>query len=546
MSRGLTKTIIKNICVSSVLLLTSITITLSQTSSIHAQKSDADNLKLPTVATVETSPSEEYQGYIKINDIKGLQAIAEAPDGKYILMSDISLAGMDWSPINFSGTFDGNGHTIFDLKSTQLNPVSNISVDGNDKKYETYFSGLFGQARNAVIKNLNIKACDIKISTDKNCFAACLAGYTENTEITNCSVQGSVYLYSKNIMCGVAGVTGFGYGTVAGCKTDVTLVIVDESDKSLKCEQFLGGILGSGYSDIENCNVKMRGYASIHGYAHNGGIVGMHYIHTSDNRHAGYVRKNTVDGVISFFENNKDRRAYCAAYIGETLNSHVTVSGNTTISFKRDEHYDFNTTLLPDMCASPVYSEIVKEATCTEMGYTTYTCKNCGYSYNANHTFAGHKAGEFKTVLLPTYSEEGKRTSYCTVCGAIVNDEKIPKLVYSASCILENKELNLHYKSHYSLSASYVEENTSQNTTGNSENNSVQNPTENGKFVWTSSDESIATVDSMGNIKATGRGTAMIKCSMPDGTMLGESTVTVKYSFGQWLIVIILFGWLWY
>ena len=72
---------------------------------------------------------------------------------KYVLMADISLKDTDWYPINFSGTFNGNGYTIYDLKTTQMNSESNISVDGNAKKYETYFSGLFGQAKNAVIQN---------------------------------------------------------------------------------------------------------------------------------------------------------------------------------------------------------------------------------------------------------------------------------------------------------------------------------------------------------------------------------------------------------
>ena len=478
------------------------------------------------MTTAHAASTEDHSGYTEISDAKGLQAIANDPHGKYVLMSDISLKEIDWYPINFYGTIDGNGHTIYDLKSTQLNSESNISVDGNDKKYETYFSGLFGQTENAVIKNLNMKACDIKISTEKNCFVACIVGYTANTEITNCSVQGNVYLYSKNTMCGVAGIVGFGYGTVTGCQADVTLVIVDQSDKSKKCEQFLGGILASGYTDIDSCKVNIKGYASIHGYAHNGGLVGMHYIHTSDNYHAGYVSNNSVNGVISFFENNKDRRAYCSAYIGETLNAHVSNHGNTTISFTRDERFDYTNTLLPNLCVNPVYTEAVTEPTCTAMGFTTYTCKTCDYSYIANYTFPAHKPGELKTVLAPTDLEYGLKRSYCTVCGQLIEEVKIPKLIYLDNSILVKKELTLSYKSKFTLSAAVGPEDAA-----------------NWKVIWTSSDDSVVKVNEVGELTATGRGNAIVTCSMEDGTALGECTVTVKYIFSPWVIAIILIGW---
>ena len=481
-------------------------------------------LSIPMISAHATS-TEDFSGYTQISDAKGLQAIANDPQGKYVLMSDISLSGIDWYPINFHGTIDGNGHTIYDLKSTQMNTESNISVDGNDKKYETYFSGLFGQAENAVIKNLNMKACDIKISTDKNCFAACIAGYTANTEITNCSVQGNVYLYSKNTMCGVAGIAGFGYGKVSDCQADVTLVIVDESDKSKKCEQFLGGILASGYTDIDSCKVNIMGYASIHGYAHNGGLVGMHYIHTSDNNHAGYVSNNVVNGVISFYENNKDRRAYCSAYIGETLNSHVSNSGNTTISFTRDERFDYSKILLPNACDNPIYTETVTEPTCTAMGFTTYTCKTCVYAYIANYTFPAHKPGELKTILAPTDSENGLKRSDCTVCGQLVEEEKIPKLIYLDNSILEKKELTLSYKSKYTLAAAVAPEDAA-----------------NWKVIWSTSNDSVVKVDETGELTATGRGNAVITCSMEDGTTLGECAVTVKYIFSQLIIVILVSG----
>ena len=64
------------------------------------------------------------------------------------------------------------------------------------------------------------------------------------------------------------------------------------------------------------------------------------------------------------------------------------------------------------------------------------------------------------------------------------------------------------------------------------------------KPVWSSSDPSVATVDADGNVTATGRGSAVITASY--GNLSDSCEVTVSYSFGQWLIMILLFGWIWY
>lgn len=69
------------------------------------------------------------------------------------------------------------------------------------------------------------------------------------------------------------------------------------------------------------------------------------------------------------------------------------------------------------------------------------------------------------------------------------------------------------------------------------------------KCVFTSSDPSVITVDEAGNYKATGRGTATVTVSVTDAngiTVKGSCTVTVRYTFWQWLIIIFLFGFIWY
>lgn len=63
---------------------------------------------------------------------------------------------------------------------------------------------------------------------------------------------------------------------------------------------------------------------------------------------------------------------------------------------------------------------------------------------------------------------------------------------------------------------------------------------------WSSSNTNVATVDANGNITTTGRGTANIIASSPDGSVTDSCQITVNYTWWQWIIVIVLFGWIWY
>jgi len=68
----------------------------------------------------------------------------------------------------------------------------------------------------------------------------------------------------------------------------------------------------------------------------------------------------------------------------------------------------------------------------------------------------------------------------------------------------------------------------------------------NADLKWTSSNDKVATVDAQGNVYAAGRGEATITCASADGNASSACKVTVIYTFWQWIIVIILFGWIWY
>ncbi len=63
--------------------------------------------------------------------------------------------------------------------------------------------------------------------------------------------------------------------------------------------------------------------------------------------------------------------------------------------------------------------------------------------------------------------------------------------------------------------------------------------------TWSSSNDKVVRVDQNGVLTATGRGTASVTATAGDGRTAACS-VTVRYTILQWIIRILLFGWLWY
>lgn len=66
---------------------------------------------------------------------------------------------------------------------------------------------------------------------------------------------------------------------------------------------------------------------------------------------------------------------------------------------------------------------------------------------------------------------------------------------------------------------------------------------------WSSSNGSVVSINNSGNAYAAKKGSATLTCKVTDewgNTVTDTCYVTVKYSFWQWIIVILLFGWIWY
>ena len=71
------------------------------------------------------------------------------------------------------------------------------------------------------------------------------------------------------------------------------------------------------------------------------------------------------------------------------------------------------------------FVETVTAPTCTEQGYTTYTC-SCGETYTKNYVSAlGHKT-ELRNAVEPSCTEDGYTgDEVCTICGETIKEGEV-------------------------------------------------------------------------------------------------------------------------
>lgn len=323
---------------------------------LYASRVGADVKKDDFLENIVPAPTDEnglplitQEGVIHITDAADLRAIAEDPHGYYVLDNDIDLASVDWQPIRFFGTLDGRGHSIRNLTVTAFDPQTAQTVDGNGYKYDTRLMGFFSVCENAAVRNISFPDAKIRGESDEHAYVAIVAAVSTHSTFENVSVSGSAALYSGGKMVGVGGLIGFGTGMIRDSHADVTLVFVDTNPKK-QCEQFLGGAVANGFMDCVNVSVSIDGYASVTGYVHCGGLIGMHrqYEKRTDDNAITHVYDCTAVGRISFYEHNSVRRAYCKGIIGENLNKYVKTLNNNDRKFERSETKKYDQILLPE------------------------------------------------------------------------------------------------------------------------------------------------------------------------------------------------------
>lgn len=241
------------------------------------QTTELDSIPAPVNGYYQISNVEELRAFSNI--VNGYGGYTKNASAKAVLLNDIDMTGVKgWVPIGtdktpFSGTFNGQGHTIKNLAVTTI------------KSY----SGLFGYTSGATIKNFDISG-SLNVPD----------GYVEH------------------------GVIGYASGTtITGVNSSLNITTSKANDET----KHVGGVVGSLFNKSTLSKCSYAGTLTDAGTNTIGGIVG--YADGTNNKisyaiNAGTVQsagaKTNTGGILGYVNYAGLKTSYCAN-VG-------TVSGN--------------------------------------------------------------------------------------------------------------------------------------------------------------------------------------------------------------------------
>ena len=193
--------------------------------------------------------------------------------GKYIsLACDLDLNDIEWTPIgngthSFDGIFNGNDHTISNLKITD---GAKFVGDLSSAEMDQYAAGLFGTAWDAVIQNVKIDHANVVVQNvvvGQFITVGILVGdirantYAEisGVSISNASIRNDFPQVNAGELC-IGGVCGYVCGKDdaiiknSQIQSDVTISI----ENGMGDTNRVGGLIGTFHSNcngnVENCS----------------------------------------------------------------------------------------------------------------------------------------------------------------------------------------------------------------------------------------------------------------------------------------------------
>ena len=275
----------------------------------------------PMASVQRLSESEAIaQGYTIIKTADDLKNISGDETKKYILMNDIDMSGVDWTTIDtFTGTLNGNGYTIKNLKDTLIQnagTITNIRFENVD----ITDNGIFGSV--ATLSNVHATGSVHSVSGQIGGLAT-IAEMIENSSFEG-TVEGKGTVGGLVAQIGL--VTGLTGGKVYGIFNSYTKGSVTSDgnagglvgdsiwaaniDKSYSeadvsgCTR-VGGLIGNGTGDLKITNSYTTGditATTMNGTVTNiaGGIVGQMYGGVIENCYAtGNVTSTDTAGGLA-------------------------------------------------------------------------------------------------------------------------------------------------------------------------------------------------------------------------------------------------------
>ena len=412
-----------------------------------------------------------------------------------------------WTPIGdniyrYTGTFDGNGHTI-----------SGLYVNSDAQNV-----GLFGcVGTNGKIQNVGV--VDSYISATANgAIVGGVCGYNEGS-IKNCYNTGEVT--GEGAVSYVGGVCGKNYnGTIENCYN--TGEVTGEGAGS-----DVGGVCGKNYGSIENSynTGEVTGEGEV---SYVGGVCG---------NNDGTIRNSYNTGEVTGKGAGSDVGGVCGNNIGGTITDCYFLTGTTNngigsgdgdVMVKTDSQFKsgevawlLNDGQEPKPWVQKLNEDSYPRLWTSESDSPYVVLKIMVDFFEAEKENAVCYININGTINYPSPSDGGtyqffEDAGYSTWIDTATKTYDADTTIYAASPV-ESIKLN---KTALSLYVNGTETLTATVTPENAYNKTLH---------WESDNTSVATVDQNGKVTAVGNGTATITASTIGGTDLEATcTVTVK------------------
>ena len=415
-----------------------------------------------------------------------------------VLTADIDLKNEAWTPIGigkdtrkedlpYSGTFDGNGHTI-----------SGLNVNYGDKN-----GGLFCHVKSATIKNLTV-AGSVTYSSGDGIVYGGIVGCADSSTIENCTnrctVTGSWYaggIVGWSVDSDIIGCANFGNisspfrsGGICGRITGqvdaygIDATIRDCYNVGMVSGKYAGGITGqsdSGNIDILIANCYNVG--SLHGSDDRGEIIGdplsasslttidnCYYLPTgnsastsnrvivkrTDSKTAAEFANRTVLALLKAGErdNNADPWADECQYLAAADKTLPVFNGQGDAHDHQSNDWESNETEHWQVCTCGAVFHKAQHsggtATCTAKA----KCADCGAEYG--DTNPNHHGDKLKHVVAKdaTTREEGNiEYWHCEACGKYFSDNAATKEITQAETVIPKRQSSGSNYSYYTIKA---------------------------------------------------------------------------------------------
>ena len=222
---------------------------------------DISNPEAPSASAIIISNKDEL-----ISIFQGVKTVY----GNYILHSDIDLDGMNWIPVNFSGTFKSSTNENY--------TISNFKIVAND----LYYAGFFNNVASATISNITFNNVQVTSTTANESAGVVVGNIRGNTLISNVDViNAKIDIATKYS----GGIVGFINNIVKIEKCDVQNLTITNSAN-------VGGIAGytSANTYINSCKLSN---ANLNAYNRIGGIIAINYGIVNDSSFNGNIQSSS-------------------------------------------------------------------------------------------------------------------------------------------------------------------------------------------------------------------------------------------------------------